>query len=837
MQKIATIDLSAGNHSVRFMGSAFSERTTVTSLILGENATYDIGSYAFNKCAIAELVFPAGNEYIFGTYCFYGNAITELAFPDNTDMTFPQSSFENCVNLASVKFGKNSTYSFGNYCFLRSIIEKVQFASGSTYTIGSQAFSNTVLSEIDASAGNITLTVNASAFNMYYDKADQNDVLKTLKLGENSTYYFAKESFNYTNIEEIVLAANSEYTFIEYCFNNVPNLTKIDASAEGITALWSGNAFKDRKTLTTLTLGKNGNHTFNGSCFNNAPITELILADNSTYVFNEGSMSGTSIAKIDASANNINVTFKYRALRDRTTLTELLINGENSIYDFANESFFNTKITELKFGEGSTYTFSSYPFSNTNIVSVDGSASNVTATFNGSTFSGKTSLEYVAFGENSTYVIGDSAFNGTNPTNDIVFSSTSTFTIGKESFKQTDFASVTFEDNCNVTFKGTNAFGECTAKELYIGKNVALTNYPFKNFKYLEKLTIMDGVTHASEYEFENAGSADFATPLVVYNHSYDLVFNKGMFNNCDGVTLYTVTDNIGTRTDVFMNCGDTNGYKAWTVYLGIPHPVVEGFISAPNCTEEGVTGWVTEESVCGCGYQIKEEKVVNKYEKAHNITEATTPAETRTYAVTIAAPLGHDYGIEAPVRIDWVYVDKNYFENAKNKHNCTVCGVDYLGKEIENSALFTKKGTSVSEFTNDAIGHVIFVNLDAVDAYNAYLGEGNEIKFGVVAGLALDTGKPVNSDGSVNGNAFAFAFENTDFSILQIKITGITNEAQALYCCSYVIVGGEVSYLHNETVKSTATAVSLANPNGIEEAVENVSVEAVIDTKEKIYA
>lgn len=836
MQKIATIDLSAGNHTVKFIGSSFSERTTITSLLLGENSTYSFGSYSFNKCAIAEINLAASNEYTFGSYCFYGNKFTELVFPDNNDITFSANSFESCASLASVKFGQNSTYSIGNYCFYKTIIEKVVFAANSTYTVGSQAFSNPVLSEIDASAGNITLTLNNSAFNMYYDKADKNDVLTTLKLGENSTYYFAKESFNYTNIEEIILAANSEYSFIEYCFNNVPNITKIDASAEGITALWSGNAFNGRTTIASLSLGKNGNHTFNGSCFNKTAITELILVEGSTYIFNDGAFNSTKIEKIDASANNVNVTFKYRAFRDESTVTELLINGENSTYNFENESFFNTKITALTFGEGSTYVFASYPFANTNIESVDATASNVTASFNGGVFSGKTSLAYVAFGENSTYVIGDSAFNGTNPTNDIVFSNTSTFTIGKESFKQTDFASVTFEDNCNVTFKGTNAFGECTAKELYIGKNIALTNYPFKNFKYLEKLTIMDGVTHSSEYDFENSGSADFATPFVVYNHSYDLTFNKGMFNNCDGITLYTVTPDIGTRTDVFMNCADTNGYKAWTVYLGIPHPVVEGFISAPNCTEEGVTGWVTEESVCTCGYQIAEEKIVGKYEKAHNINDKTTPTEVTTYAVTIAAPLGHDYGVEAPIRIDWIYVDNNYFENAKNKHNCTVCGVDYLGKDIEDSALFVKKGTTVSEYGGDALGHVVFVNLEAVEAYNEFLGEGNEIKYGVVAGVAAD-GKPLNSDGSVNGKAFSFAFNGTNFSILQLKVTGITNEAQALYCCSYIIVGEEVSYIHNETVKSTATAVSLANPNGIEAAEQNVNVEAVIDTKEKIYA
>ena len=216
--------------------------------------------------------------------------------------------------------------------------------------------------------------------------------------------------------------------------------------------------------------------------------------------------------------------------------------------------------------------------------------------------------------------------------------------------------------------------------------------------------------------------------------------------------------------------------------------------------------------------------------------TQATTPAEIIIYAIIIAPPLGHDYGVEAPVRIDWIYVDNNYFANAKNKHNCTVCGVDYLGKDIENSALFEKRGTSVDEVNKNAIAHVIFVNLDAVRAYNEFLGEGNEIKYGVVAGVATD-GMPLNSDGTTNGNAYACAFNGTYYSILNVKLTNITNENLGLYCCAYIIDGGTVTYLHNDTVSQAAPTVSLANPSNTEVAEQGINIEAVIDTKEKIYA
>ena len=808
MPILNTIDLSAGNHTVEFMSNAFDGRSKIANLLLGENAAYSFGHRAFNNCAITSLSFKESSEYTFtGTHSFYGNDMAELVFPDNMDINFQQNTFENCVNLVSVKFGQNATYSIGSYCFYKSSITKLVFAPYSTYTISTQAFSNKTLEELDMSAGNMNVTFNNSAFSMNFDKADQNDVFTSLKFGANSTYYFAKESFNYTNIEKLVLAANSEYSFIEYCFNNVPNLTTIDASAEGITVLWSGNAFKDRKTLTTIIFGKNGNHTFNGSCLYNAPISELIFADDSTYLFKEGCFSSTNIAKIDASANNLDVTFKYRAFRDRTTLTELLINGKNSIYNFENESFYNTKFTALTFGEGSTYTFGSYPFGNTNIVSLDATASNVTASFNGGVFSGKTSLVYIAFGENSTYVIGDNAFNGTNPTNDIVFSSTSTFTIGKEAFKQTDFASVTFEDNCNVTFKGTNAFGECSAKELYIGKNIAITNYPFKNFKSLELLIIMDGVTHTSEYEFENSGSADFTTPFVVYNHSYDLVFNKGMFKNCDGVILYTITDNIGTRNDVFMDCADGTGYKAWTVYLGIPHQLIKGQVD-PTCTEVGGEIWVG--NGCPCGHVIAEETIVNVYENKHNIGETTEYARQDVYAVNVIPALGHTRG-----EIVAIVYENGFMQVGYKHYDCTVC--DDIDVDVENpqGPIFKDMGYAYSEVTY-AITHAFAVDNIALVEYNTY-AENKIGTYGLVAANSelVTNGMPLASVGTaVNGAVSVDYSAKSEFDIFEMKIKGLEAYADlGLYCTAYYTVGDDIYYLENGEAKtSLSSPVSFNN-------------------------
>ena len=99
---------------------------------------------------------------------------------------------------------------------------------------------------------------------------------------------------------------------------------------------------------------------------------------------------------------------------------------------------------------------------------------------------------------------------------------------------------------------------------------------------------------------------------------------------------------------------------------------------------------------------------------------------------------------------------------------------------------------------------------------------------YGVVAGLASPNANPVTSEGKANGKVVVRAFENTHYSILQLKISGITDSTQGLYCSAYAIINGNVFYLHNGTVSETAVEVSLDEPEGVtpdDEVVENVSI------------
>lgn len=815
----------------------------ITSVKFGQYGTYSIGNTSFGNLKLTgALTFAPNSTYTVSSWAFSNNQFTVIdASAGNITLNVNGSGLRDLTNVTEFKFGENSKYTFNGESIGKTTYTKFTLAPNSTYIFNDNFLrDNTTFTEIDASADNITISFNARCFN-------GRTAFNKITFGKNATLTFSEDCFKSTALEGLTLCEGSTITINGYSMRNFA-ITEL-VLPENANVTFSSNAFNG-SNIETLTLSKNSSFTFNNASFHyTTKFTELVIPENSTCLFKDWALNtGSTITKLDLSANGINATFNSHALRNAKALTELVISGKNGTYIFNGESVRDaSNIKELALGEGSTYTFAQNSFYGVSLTSFDASADNVTATFGREVFSGDpiTTLE---FGKNSNYTIDYRAFYNTTATNDIVFYANSTYSFGQEAFANADFNSIKFEDNVNVTFAGQKAFQYVSAKSLYLGKNFQIDNLPFCDMKYVEKIVIMDGVNfkdnQAEQWTFSAAGDADFSTPLVVYNHSYDLLFAQNMFNNCDGIVLYTVTDNIGTRNDVFSNCTDVKDadgnllYKAWTVHLGIPHPMVEGHISDPTCDETGVTGWVCDTNYCNCDFKIVETTVVNKYENVHNINDTTVPVDTTTYEVVVAPAWGHDYGVESPVRIGWIYVDNNYFANAKNEHNCTVCGENYLGKDIENSALFTAKGITLPEDVVDAIAHAITVNLSAVEAYNAFIGAENAIKYGVVAGIASEDGKPVTSEGKTTGKAVCASFEKTSFSILQLKITNITDTAQGLYCCAYVIADGEVTYLHNGVASDTATAVSLDEPNGIEEeVVENVQVEAVVETKEIVYA
>lgn len=166
---------------------------------------------------------------------------------------------------------------------------------------------------------------------------------------------------------------------------------------------------------------------------------------------------------------------------------------------------------------------------------------------------------------------------------------------------------------------------------------------------------------------------------------------------------------------------------------------------------------------------------------------------------------------------IGTVYAYENGFnKDGTKKIGCTNLGCSH-GEITTILPLFTSKGYSRDE-NSSAIAFDYKANKDAIKEYEEYIGK--KISYGVVASKALDiyAGSPINTDATAKDGAFSFAFEGIEYSLIQLKLTGIDKKDDALYCAGYFVIDGEVSYINGANIARHALAVSYNNYTGFSE-------------------
>ena len=144
-------------------------------------------------------------------------------------------------------------------------------------------------------------------------------------------------------------------------------------------------------------------------------------------------------------------------------------------------------------------------------------------------------------------------------------------------------------------------------------------------------------------------------------------------------------------------------------------------------------------------------------------------------------------------------------------------CECKYCGKveKTENiGAILTTDGYSV-ENGGTGVYQQTKINKTELQKYTAITGE--EFDYGIFAGIAaLDEGNPLaNGEGGIvpsEKTVFA-SFANTEYTLLQIKVTGLVDGAK-IYCGAYIMVGEDIVYLSDKTEAKfakmyTATIVS----------------------------
>ena len=810
------------NMDLTFKSYCFQKCSLLENIKFGENADYVIENGAFHKTGISEIVLTKNSSYRIYYQAFISEKLTKFdTSASGITVILENNAFNPLVDkkpFCTVDFimGEGNKYTFAKESFNNTTFDTFTLAANATYDIKEYAFNNnTALTTFDASATGLTVKFNGSALRnltalttlklgegstyTFNGEWASNSGITSLDFSENSTYIFNDSAFKGMNIASVVLADNSTYTFNKWAFRDNSATTTLDLGADNAIVTFDSSVCENRSNLTTLLLNGQGSTYVLGSySFKKTGVTEIVLGENSSYTFNTHCFSESKLTTVDASAKDITCIFNQNAFRDFKGLTTVLF-GENGNHTFEYESFRGaTNLKKLKFGNGSVCEFKHFPFHSSALEELDFGADGMTVNFTNNTFKDLKTLKVIKFGTNSTYSIGEHTFNNATSNdgaNDIVFSATSSFTIGKEAFRNCDFSSIVFEDNASVTISGTNAFLDCDkATYMYLGKNFKITNYPFKGMKQMEKLVIMDGVTATHEYNFQNLGSADFSTPLVVYNHSSEFTFAKGTFDNCDGIVLYTVSD-IGTRNDVFTNCQNGNGYVGFTVILGIPHKLAQGQRD-PSCTLTGGTVWVAED--CGCGLVIDEAITVNVYENKHNITDATEYARQDVYAITPIPALGH-------VKGELVNIAYANGFNSKGiaTHSCPVCQNSEGFYTEDVNAIFVCYGYSVCEFGS---GMVQGYSIDN-SAYSSYKAVNPSFSFGLVAAAngSKEAIKPLQIE---NGTVTATSDKvivapqgSIAHNYFEIKIRGFTSDAQKdafIVFCLYTFDDEAINYVDN---------------------------------------
>ena len=280
-----------------------------------------------------------------------------------------------------------------------------------------------------------------------------------------------------------------------------------------------------------------------------------------------------------------------------------------------------------------------------------------------------------------------------------------------------------------------------------------------------------------NQYFFQNGPAnkivflGDMTTVATKYwGKTTDVYFANPNDKSLDDVTF------SGGKNAVFCNAEDNTNH----LYL------VESN-TLPTCTEEGVTGYK-----CFCGLASTESTVVPAL--GHEANELLNK-----YFATVNGTL-------------------DYYSNMITEHSCTRCDAIIEGTEA-GTALFTKKGYSYSENDATTFSYTIYVNADAIKAYNEAL------LYGIVVS-ANANGAPISYiDGAIShdNKTIAMEFQSTDvaYSIITAKLTNVAENTE-LHLGAYCVDNGAVSYLGHDTVSAICEAISYAiltekYPNGKE--------------------
>ena len=225
---------------------------------------------------------------------------------------------------------------------------------------------------------------------------------------------------------------------------------------------------------------------------------------------------------------------------------------------------------------------------------------------------------------------------------------------------------------------------------------------------------------------------------------------------------------------------------------------------TAPTCGDEGFDGVKCIACDTNAGRTIPATGNHTVEDDGDCTTEALCSVCQNVVIEALSHVLGESYTYEKGFTATGIY-----------KNGCTNEGCTH-GETTEIPALVTSKGYS-QDTTSMAVVLGLTFNKNAIEAYGNYLGK--DIYYGLVASKTQSDLCPLMPNGEAKENSVKADFTGKDYSIFQLKITGIDQIDEYFHCCGYLIIDEEVSYVNASEISSTALEVSYNNYTGKKES------------------
>ena len=327
--------------------------------------------------------------------------------------------------------------------------------------------------------------------------------------------------------------------------------------------------------------------------------------------------------------------------------------------------------------------------------------------------------------------------------------------------------------------------GTVNVKSLCNVKGATVEIYPSANITFTDSTklaTTADLPVQVNVYGGDinlPEGIADISAYLVPNAKLYQYQISGGTFN-------VSIPDNL-----IYMECALYHDEIIAPEYI-----VILKCTNGTHVFEKHSTDTICGEYLCSCGISI-----------------GGTIGHLFDTVTSIAYPNGFD-------------------SKGDNRYGCMVCQIWNKVEEGVAEPIFVALGYSVNGDHTSIYGGFT-VNIDALNAYNSYLGEGKGLRYGIIISNVTDL-EGINFDEKGIDNERSVTVEITDkeFARFGFSINNFSEVTRALklVISAYVIdENGNVSFIQKDGAMDGSYYVSGISANGVENALGVMTLQQVI--------